>query len=303
MALVGRWDIRTESYANGASITSLTDRAGSTNLNSNGGLSNPTYDSSLNAVKFISGSSQTIGSSSLGAALAASPAGSAWSIFFLIYQTSLGGDVLGGFGNSGQVNSAFIARTFASGTNPDFFFRDNADSTQQNISASGSLTASTWQVFHATYDGTSIRVGIDGVNISPTTTRTENLAGVTWNQFGLGAYWRSTVGSFWTGYLRECRVYNSDEYANLASIVSSMKSGPSTGISITSVNAGSDVYSGQTLVKVVGTGLSNVTSATYKGAACTAISKSSSLSITMTFPNFFTNNIKVGAQHALKVRG
>jgi hypothetical protein len=79
--------------------------------------------------------------------------------------------------------------------------------------------------------------------------------------------------------------------------------GPVTGLSITSVNAGNDVYSGQTLVKVVGTGLSNVTSASYKGAACTSISKSSSLSITMTFPNFFTNNIKVGAQHALKVRG
>ena len=76
-----------------------------------------------------------------------------------------------------------------------------------------------------------------------------------------------------------------------------------TGLTITSVNAGNDVYSEQTLVKVVGTGLSNVTSATYKGAACSAISKSSSLSITMTFPNFFTNNIKVGAQHALKVRG
>jgi len=75
------------------------------------------------------------------------------------------------------------------------------------------------------------------------------------------------------------------------------------GFTITSVNEGNDVYSGQTFVKVVGTGLSNVTSATYKGAACSEISKSSSLSITMTFPNFFTNNIKVGAQHSLKVRG
>jgi hypothetical protein len=72
---------------------------------------------------------------------------------------------------------------------------------------------------------------------------------------------------------------------------------------ITSVNNGNDVYSGQTLVKVRGTNLTNVTSATYKGVACTEISKSSSLSITMTFPNFFTNNIKVGAQHALKIRG
>lgn len=71
----------------------------------------------------------------------------------------------------------------------------------------------------------------------------------------------------------------------------------SSGLSITSVTPSYSLASS----KVIGTGLSAGQTLTYKGVACTSISASSSLTLTCVFPNFYTNNIKLGAVHEFKV--
>lgn len=76
-----------------------------------------------------------------------------------------------------------------------------------------------------------------------------------------------------------------------------------TGLSLTLVSDDNKVYSAEADSPVVGTGLSAGVSVTYKGVGCTVLSASGSTSIKVTFPNFFTNNIKIGAAHEFKVIG
>jgi len=75
-----------------------------------------------------------------------------------------------------------------------------------------------------------------------------------------------------------------------------------TGLTITSVTP-TDVYSQQVDVVVAGTKLSNSATVTFAGAACTGLSASSSTSLKITMPNFYTNNIKVGTVRELKIIG
>jgi hypothetical protein len=76
-----------------------------------------------------------------------------------------------------------------------------------------------------------------------------------------------------------------------------------TGLTITSVNTTNTAFSAQTDSAVVGTGLSASVVCTYAGIACTNESASSSTSLKITFPNFFTNNIKLGRNYEFKVVG
>jgi hypothetical protein len=76
-----------------------------------------------------------------------------------------------------------------------------------------------------------------------------------------------------------------------------------TGLTITSVNTTNTAFSAQTDSAVVGTGLSASVVCTYAGIACTNESASSSTSLKITFPNFFTNNIKLGRNYEFKVIG
>lgn len=73
-------------------------------------------------------------------------------------------------------------------------------------------------------------------------------------------------------------------------------------LSITSVTP-TDVYSQQVDVVVAGTKLSNSAVVTFAGAACTGLSASSSTSLKITMPDFYTNNIKVGTVKELKIIG
>lgn len=77
----------------------------------------------------------------------------------------------------------------------------------------------------------------------------------------------------------------------------------SGGLTITSVNTTNTAFSAQTDSAVVGTGLSASVVCTYAGIACTNESASSSTSLKITFPNFFTNNIKLGRNYEFKVVG
>lgn len=77
----------------------------------------------------------------------------------------------------------------------------------------------------------------------------------------------------------------------------------STGLTITSVNTTNTAFSAQTDSSLVGTGLSASVVCTYAGIACTNESASSSTSLKITFPNFFTNNIKLGRDYEFKVVG
>ena len=76
-----------------------------------------------------------------------------------------------------------------------------------------------------------------------------------------------------------------------------------SGLTITSVNTTNTAFSAQTNSAVVGTGLSASVVCTYAGIACTNESASSSTSLKITFPNFFTNNIKLGRNYEFKVVG
>lgn len=77
----------------------------------------------------------------------------------------------------------------------------------------------------------------------------------------------------------------------------------SGGLTITSVNTTNTAFSAQTNSAVIGTGLSASVVCTYAGIACTNESASSSTSLKITFPNFFTNNIKLGRNYEFKVVG
>ena len=70
---------------------------------------------------------------------------------------------------------------------------------------------------------------------------------------------------------------------------------------LTSVDADNEVYSGQIDVEVKGDSLSSGMVVTYKGIACTVLSASGATSLKVTFPDFFTNNIKLGEKHEFKV--
>jgi len=72
----------------------------------------------------------------------------------------------------------------------------------------------------------------------------------------------------------------------------------SAGLTITSVSSSSHLER----VDIIGTGLSAGQTVTYNEVACTTVSASSSLNIRVTFPNFWTNNIKLGNTYELKVR-
>ena len=71
----------------------------------------------------------------------------------------------------------------------------------------------------------------------------------------------------------------------------------SSGLSISTVTPSSS----NTASKIIGTGLSAGQTLTYKGVACTSVSASSSTTLSCVFPDFFSNNIKLGAVHEFKV--
>lgn len=75
------------------------------------------------------------------------------------------------------------------------------------------------------------------------------------------------------------------------------------GLAVSSVDSDNAVYSLQADTNVVGTGLSAGVTVTYKGIACSVVSASSSTSIKVTFPDFYSNNIKLGTQNEFKVVG
>jgi hypothetical protein len=90
---------------------------------------------------------------------------------------------------------------------------------------------------------------------------------------------------------------------NYALAVASFDEATASGLTLTSVNTTNTAFSAQTDSAVVGTGLSASVVCTYAGIACTNESASSSTSLKITFPNFFTNNIKLGRNYEFKVVG
>lgn len=86
-------------------------------------------------------------------------------------------------------------------------------------------------------------------------------------------------------------------------LIVALKEAVASGLTITSVNTTNTAFSAQTNSAVIGTGLSASVVCTYAGIACTNESASSSTSLKITFPNFFTNNIKLGRNYEFKVVG
>jgi hypothetical protein len=218
MALVSRWDIRTESYSNGNSVTSLTDRgtAGAT-LASVAGSTVPTYNSTETAMSFNGAMAIGVSGNSTLQTLAS---GSAWSIFSLVKQSTVAEGAVAAFGNTG--NGGYRIQTGIDGTpgKSQGIVRVNNGADEEAVS-SGTISAATWSVIHVCYDGTNIKAGIGGAGIG-SVTRTVDLAGSTWDIFALGVWPRPGWLLWYTGFLRETRVYNTDETSNIASIISAM---------------------------------------------------------------------------------
>lgn len=138
---------------------------------------------------------------------------------------------------------------------------------------------------------------------------TNAVTGLTWiNQFEdyVNGDFRLKVGSSLIG---AGIGPSSDANVPTTDIAGSTRSGTTTdigvilytaggGITLTSVSGSSHLER----VDIIGTGLSAGQTVTYNGVACTTISASSSLNIRVTFPNFWTNNIKLGNTYELKVR-
>jgi hypothetical protein len=244
MALVSRWDIRDESYSNGDSVTLLTDRAGTTNLTSNCGAVFQTNESTNDAMVFAADAC-AIGSASLAAALAAVPQGAAWSMFFLVRQSSFDANMFGGFGNGSSNAQGVLIRDDATGAITSFV-RDSS-SVNNVATASTTRSAGTWYVLGMVYNGTNIVVTINGANAG-TVAKTADLSGDTWNQFAIGAFFRDNIALHANGLYREVRVYNSNETANLSTIVSSMQAGggPPSGATgtLAATETGADVFAG-----------------------------------------------------------
>lgn len=97
--------------------------------------------------------------------------------------------------------------------------------------------------------------------------------------------------------------YTRTTTTNYAAAACAIEPAPAGGLTITSVNTTNTAFSAQTDSAVIGTGLSASVVCTYAGIACTNESASSSTSLKITFPNFFTNNIKLGRNYELKVVG
>lgn len=226
MSVVGCWDIRRESYADTDPVTRLTDWAGTTDLASIGGEAVPTYSASNDAMVFAAGAN-VIGSSSLSTLLAAVPKGSAWAMFFLVNQSSFDANVFGGFGNGSSNAQGVLVRDDTGGAVTDLV-RDSSSVNDVAVSSANRST-NTWHVLHLVYNGTNLVVGFDGANTG-SVARTSAIAADTWNQFAIGAFFRDVINVHADGLYREVRVYNSDETANLSTIVASMQAGGGPGI-------------------------------------------------------------------------
>jgi hypothetical protein len=224
MTLIADYDIRAESYANGASVSLLNDLAGTTDLSSNGGNSYPTYNAAENAMSF-NGTSQTIGSTSLQAALAAIPTGAAWSVFVLVKQATFSSGFIAGLGIPSSFNQSFYLRDEGTGLVDTLIRADDASADQQQSTAT--RDAGDWDVIHACYNGTNLTVGFNGGSIG-SQALDALIAGNTWSQLGLGAYWRDGIANWWAGLMRAARFYNSNETANLGAICAAMQAGPVT---------------------------------------------------------------------------
>jgi hypothetical protein len=240
MGIVARWDGRSAAggalttglvpATDGTSVIQLTALAGTTNLDNNCGASFPTYNAANDALVF-SADASAIGSASLAAALAAVPQGAAWSIFCLVNESSFGAGMLCGFGNGADNTRGVLIRDDATGA-VTALVRDSG-ATNNAPTTSGTRATSTWYVAGLVYNGTNIVVSIDGANTG-STARTANIAGDSWNQFAIGAFFRDNIGVHANGLYREVRVYDSNETANYATIVASMLAGggPSGGTDI-----------------------------------------------------------------------
>jgi hypothetical protein len=223
MSLLARWDIRQEGYADGASITTLTDQANAFDLNNNAGASGgfPTYSSAENAINFNTGTNRAIGLES--STLADVLAGTSWSMFALVKQASFGTNFIGGFGYSGDADQGVLIRDDATGL-VNGFYRDTVNTTDSQNSTGGRSTG-TWYVTHIVRSGSTFYVGYEGAN-EGSQAIDSSVETNDFDRFCLGAYWRNTLGTFWTtGYMREFRIYNSDERANYSAIVTEMQTG------------------------------------------------------------------------------
>lgn len=254
MTWIAAWDIRQESYANGANVTSLQDLIGSVDLGAiGGGAVLPTYEAASDSMVFAA-SASAIGTATIGTALEDLVQGAQWSMFCLVNQASFDAGMFCGFGINTNDQQGVLIRDVATGA-VTCLVRDAA-STSNVATTSGTRAVDTWYVVGLVLTAANnLVVTIDG-GVAGTIARTANLAGNSWTQFAIGCFFRNSVGIHANGRYRAVWLSDADETANYATIVAAMKAGDLPGgASITSIGFDNEVLEDEDAFSYVGTEL------------------------------------------------
>ena len=226
MSLLSNWDIRNESYSDAASVTLLTDTAGSMDYTTMG-VALPTYSSARTAMVFTG--SQAIGEyGSLAAGVATALSTSNWTFSMLLNQpTAIVAGWIGGFANSTDGNLAAAFNLQSDGTVRAFIRQSN--NTQQTAVTATAMVPDTPTVVHMWKVGTTVGIALDTAAETESSSAGIDLSGETFTTGGLGVYPRNSFGGgYYTGDILAARFYDSDESANRTAITADMKAGPVT---------------------------------------------------------------------------
>lgn len=227
MALVSRWDIREETYADGNTVTSLTDQIGTVDLAAIGATPLPSYNATEDAMYFD-------GTEVIGAAVSAGQdtalTSGSWALAVLTKRAA-GTFNTTAFGFGDDSNTGYGAIQVAETGAPAM--RAAVDDQNINfIEFNGpAITVDTWVVQWLRYDSAAdlLYAGVDGSETTYDTSASTFAENWTLDRLTLGAGIRIAVENFFTGYIREARLYDSTETGNTASITTNMKDGPSSG--------------------------------------------------------------------------
>jgi N-acetylneuraminic acid mutarotase len=107
------------------------------------------------------------------------------------------------------------------GTGRVVYTMTNAASATNTVSSNSALTANTWTQVITTYDGTNMRLFLDGVLTNTTASAGTTITG-TPRDIYIGSDWNTAAKDYYSGNLGECRIYRSVLSSNSVSALYSI---------------------------------------------------------------------------------
>ncbi len=107
------------------------------------------------------------------------------------------------------------------GTGRVVYTMTNAASATNTVSSNSALTANTWTQVVTTYDGTNMRLFLDGVLTNTTASSGTTISG-TPRDIYIGSDWNTAAKDYYSGNLGECRIYRSVLSSNSVSALYSI---------------------------------------------------------------------------------